>query len=98
MLRLANGELERVDLDLDVNDLERVVLATSRLDVDLSRHTLASEEDVGDSRVGDLGETGLLLDVEGDIAEVGLGLGGGDPERVARLVLDLVVRRDLRRV
>jgi len=63
VLCLAHGELELVDLDLDLDDLEGVVLAAGRLDVDLARQALAAEEDVGVARVGELGEAGLLLDV-----------------------------------
>jgi hypothetical protein len=59
-----------------------VVLAASRLDVDLTRETLATEEDVGVTAVLDLGETGLLVDVEGNVLEVALDLREGDPEGV----------------
>lgn len=47
-----------------------MVLAAGRLDVDLTRETLTTEEDVGVTAVLDLGEAGLLVDVEGDILEV----------------------------
>lgn len=63
VLGLAHGELELVDLDLDLDDLEGVVLAAGRLDVDLAGQALAAEEDVGVARVGELGEARLLLDI-----------------------------------
>ena len=68
VLRVADGELELVDLELDVDDLERVVLAASRLDLDLAGEALAAEEDVGVTRVGEAREARLLLDVCGGLS------------------------------
>lgn len=78
VMKSTHGEFELVDLDLDVLDLEGVILASARGDVDSSRDSFAGDDDVGDSAVADLRESFLLVDVEGDVSKIGL-----DAERKA---------------
>lgn len=94
MLAVLDGELQLVNLDLDLLDLEYRALVAAGFDVNLSGETLSGEDDVGETVVLDLGETALLVEVEGDLAHVGLDLGEGDPDAVLGAVLDGVVRRE----
>lgn len=95
VLRVADGELEGVDFDGDVLDVEDggLVFAGGG-EVDLDGEAFAAEEDVCETRVLDLGDTALLLEVEGDVAHVGLDLGEGEGEVVIVLVGDGGVGRD----
>ena len=95
VLGVADLELERVDLDGDTDDIEGVTSSASGLEVDLTRDTLASEKNVGDTRVRHLGETRLLLEVERYVPNVGLDLRERKPEGVLVAVLDVVVWRQL---
>jgi hypothetical protein len=63
-------ELEVVDVGGDVLDEEDVVppLAAGGLERDVDREAISREEDVGETVVGELGETGLLLEVESEEA------------------------------
>jgi hypothetical protein len=67
VLRVADGELERVDLDGDVLDVEDGGLVfAGRGKVNFDGETFAAEEDVCETRVLDLWDATLLLEVEGD--------------------------------
>ena len=60
--------------------------------------TLATEEHVCETLVGELGEAGLLAEVERDVAHVRLDLAERERELVVRLVADGAVRRELDKV
>ena len=75
MLRVADREFQGADLHVDVLDLEHAGLVlVGGCDVRRDSETLAAEQDVRKTRVGELGEAALLLEVEGDIAHVRLDL------------------------
>jgi hypothetical protein len=89
VLRVADRELQRVDLDGDIlNVVNRRLVLASRLDVDLDGETFASEEDVGETRIADLGNTGLLVIVERDVTHVTLNVAEGELEIMRMLVRD----------
>lgn len=53
----------RVNLDLDLTNVEDALTAVGRLDVNLAADAGAANEDVGETVVGELGEAALLLEV-----------------------------------
>lgn len=85
-----------VDVDLDVLDLEdaRLVLVSAD-EVDGSSQPLPTKYDVRQARIADLWETGLLAEVEGDVAHVRLDLGEGEGELVMMFVGNGVVGGEL---
>lgn len=99
VLGVADGELERVKLDVDALDLEhaRSVLLRAA-EVHGSREALAAEQDVRETRVRELREAGLLAEPERDVAHVRLDLAERERELMVLLVLDRLVRRELEEV
>jgi hypothetical protein len=91
----VDGGVDRVDSD------QRVSLPLDRLELDINRHTLAGEDNIGDTVVLELGPSSLSSERESDISDIGLDLRHGQSELVVvsvhRLV-ELVVGRELERV
>lgn len=99
MLRVADGELERVKLDVHGLDLEHRALVLLRARQMHGRsEALAAEEHVRETRVAQLREAGLLAEPEGDVAHVRLDLAERERELVVLLVLDGLVGRELEEV
>jgi len=95
VLRVANGELKRVDFDGDVLDVEDGGLVfAGGCEMDFDGETFAAEEDVCETRVLDLRDAGLLLEVEGNITHIGLDLAESEGEVVVVFIGDGRVRRD----
>ena len=87
VLRVANRELEGSNLDIDVLHLEnaRAVFVCGD-DMGSDSQTLATEQDVGQARVGEFRETALLLEVERNVAHVRLDLAQRENELVVILI------------
>lgn len=92
VLRLLQLNVEVLDVHVNLVDLEKVllVLVVGRRHFNLEAETAAAKEDVGDTRVRDGGETLLLLDVKGHIAQVHLDARDGQHDRVVVLVGNLL--------
>jgi hypothetical protein len=75
VLRVTDGELERVHLDVHVLELEdgRLIFLRRR-EVRGDGETLAAEEHIREARVLELREAGLLAEPERDVTHVGLAL------------------------
>jgi len=90
-----DGGVDRVDSDQGIS------LPLNRLELDINRHTLSSENNIGDTVVLELGPSSLSSERESDISDVGLDLRHGQSELVVvsvhRLV-ELVVGGELERV
>ena len=102
VFRVSDSEGQGVDGGVDrVDSDQRVSLPLDRLELDINRHTLAGEDDIGDTVVLELGPSSLSSERESDISDVGLDLRHGQSELVVvsvhRLV-ELVVWRELERV
>lgn len=98
---VANGELERVDFDVNVLDLEHAALiATSTSEVNLDSQSLTTKEDIGQPRVLQLDGTSLTVEVEGNVPHIGLHLAEGEGEVMEVRVRssDGVVRGELHEV
>lgn len=99
MLRVANAELEGVDLDLHALNLEdRALIFISRYQMDRSRQTIPADENIGDTRVHNLGETSLLAVVDRDVPHVRLHLGELEHKFVMVLIGYRVVGTELQEV
>jgi hypothetical protein len=94
VLRVSDRELERSNLGMDGFNLEhrRVVLGRSH-EPDVHANTLTTKDEVGETRVPDLGKAGLLPEVEGDVTDIRLNLTEGEVEFVLSVIVDDVVRR-----
>lgn len=93
VLRVPNAELEGVDLDVHVLNSENgcwIVLARlrGRADVRGDGKAIAAKKDVGDTGVGELGQSGLLAEVECDVFHIGLNLTESESELVVGLVAE----------
>jgi len=102
VLGVSDGEGEGVNLSVDrVDSDEGVSSLLDRLELDIDRHTLTGEDNIGDTVVLELGPSGLSSEGESNISDVGLDLRHAQSELVVvsvhRLV-ELVVRRELERV
>lgn len=99
VLRVSDGESEGVNLSLDIPDSEnRVPPVVHGLNVDLDTDTLAGDDDICNSAVGNLGPSLLPSECERDISNVGLDLRKTKSESVVVDVhglVDVVVRREL---
>lgn len=97
---ITDGELERIKLNIDVLDVEdaRAVLGIGRDELNGDSQALSAEEDISKTRVLDLGEAVLLVEVESHIAHVGLDLRERESEVVVVLVGDGLVWRELEEV
>jgi hypothetical protein len=95
VLRVPDREFERSDLGVDGFDLEhrRMVLGR-RHELDVHADTLTTEDEIGETRVPELGKTSLLPEVEGDIANIRLNLAESELDLVFGLVVDNTVRRE----
>jgi hypothetical protein len=94
VLGVSDGPFEGVNVNLDVVDLEDSVSSTSdTLNLDINGHTLARDDNVGETVVRKLGESSLLSERKGDVSDVGLGLRGGDSEERVRGLESLLDRR-----
>ena len=99
VLRISDRKLERVQLHVHVLDLEHAGLVLLRArEVHGRSKALAADNDVRETRVGDLREAGLLAEPEGDVAHVRLDLAEREGELMVVLVLDRLVRRELEEV
>ena len=87
MLRVTDRKFERLDRRLHLfHSEDRRPVAVRGDEVCSYGEALAAEEDVGDARVRDLGGAGLLVEVECDVAHVGLHLGEVECEFVVSFV------------
>jgi hypothetical protein len=94
MLRVADGELERVNLDVNVvNSEDGRAILLRRHQMDCSTQTLSTEDDVSETRVLHLRQAGFLVVVEGDVTHIGLNLLQCDGDAVTMIVLDGVIGR-----
>lgn len=98
VLRVTDRELEGINLDIDILDVEDGGLVLlSGGEVDGGGETLSTEDDIGETLIGDL-DTATVLVVEGNIAHIGLDLTECEGELVMALVLDGVVGRELHEI
>jgi len=95
VVRVSDGKLEGVNVDINVLDREGAVSSVVGLEGDLDGDTLSSDQDVGDTGVLELGPTRLPSELEDDISEIGLDLAETQGDDVVLLVGDLVVGREL---
>lgn len=95
MLGVADLELEVVNVNLDIGDAEDGALGGSGLEGDLSADALAGDDDIGDTRVLEFGESALLLEVERDISQIGLDLAEAKSKSMFLVVAHRPVRRQL---
>ena len=85
----------------DPHAIDETFFIEYRRDVEISRdvrrdgHTMTAKEHVGQARVRQLGDAGLLAEVERDVLHVRLDLAERERELVVVLVADRVVRREL---
>ena len=87
MLRVTDGEFERVDLDGDIIDTEDGGLVLGRRrEGNVGGNTLTTNKNVGETRILHLGQARLLVVVERDVAHVGLHVGKGERDLVRVLI------------
>lgn len=93
---ISNGELERVNLNIDILNMEHAarVLARAR-QMHSNSHTRPAKEHISKPRVLVFDRARLAVDVERNVAHVRLDLREGELEVVRVVVLDGVVGREL---
>jgi hypothetical protein len=87
VLRVPNGEFQGVDFDVDLLDLEErpgVVLGGYEVYGDVNSFT--TNDNVCETRILEF-EPRLLLEVESNVAHVGLHLREGDDKLMARVIV-----------
>jgi hypothetical protein len=90
---VPDGELEQSDLGVDGFNLEhRGGVFGGRRQLDGHGNTLTTEDEIGQARVPELGKTGLLPEVEGDVAKIWLNLAESELDLVFGIVADNAVR------
>jgi len=95
VLRAPNRGPERSDPGVGGFDLERRRMVIGRYELDRHVNAPTTEGETGEARVSELGNTGLLPEVEGDIR---LDLAEAESDTVFGLVVDNTVRRELEMV
>lgn len=75
VLRVSDREGQGVDLSVDRVDSDQSVSSPlDRLELDIDRHTLAGEDDIGNTVVLELGPSSLSSERESDVSDIGLDL------------------------
>jgi hypothetical protein len=102
VLRVSDREGEGIDRGVDMVDSDdRVSSVLNRLKLDVNRHSLAGENDIGETVVLELGPSSLSSERESDVSDIGLNLAHAESELVVvgvHALVELLVWRELERV